>query len=234
MPADTPGRRFWRPWGSVPGAPWPRTAQRNPARPADAVGARSAPARPNRPIGRAAPAVFGWLVPGRSRSRRPVLLAGVAVVALLAGASAALEVTEPAARPALQATSASGGGARRVGAGPGGAAGRVTAPGGLAGLLHGTFIQVKPGGGDQTVFIQTGRITAVGHDAITVRSADGYTRRYAVTGSTVVGAQRGGIGSLRAGESVVLMATLGRRTAAAERIRELPPAPSGRAVGYPR
>ena len=55
---------------------------------------------------------------------------------------------------------------------------------GLGGALHGEFIVEKDGGGYQTVATQRGEVTAVSKDAITVKSADGYSRTYTLTEPT--------------------------------------------------
>src|SRR5215813_5500954 len=66
-------------------------------------------------------------------------------------------------------------------------------------VAHGAAVLPKPGGGYQTVAFQNGKVTAVSSTSITLRSADGYSRTYRVTSSTLVNAQRDGIGSVKAG-----------------------------------
>ncbi len=56
-------------------------------------------------------------------------------------------------------------------------------------------------------------MTAVSSTSITLRSADGYTRSYTVTGSTTVNAQRGGISSIKTGNEVSARATVSGGTA---------------------
>ena len=58
------------------------------------------------------------------------------------------------------------------------------------GLVHGQVVVSKPGGGYQTVDIQSGKVTAVSSTSITLKSADGYTASYSVASSTIVDAQR--------------------------------------------
>jgi hypothetical protein len=172
----------------------------------------------------------------RLRSRRPVIVAGIAVVGLLGGAGAALATTgsgAPGTAPkAIAATPSPGspllpGQAHRmfghgfrglagpmfgVGVGLGGP-GVAGGPGG--GALHGQFVMAKPGGGYQTVDIQNGKVTAVSATSITLRSSDGYSHTYAITSSTLVDAQRNGISSVKAGHQVSLTATVSGSTATA-------------------
>lgn len=72
--------------------------------------------------------------------------------------------------------------------------------------LHGEFTVEKEGGGYQTVATQTGEVTAVSKDAITVKSADGYSKEYAVTADTLVNATRDGITSIKTGNTVSVQA----------------------------
>jgi hypothetical protein len=79
----------------------------------------------------------------------------------------------------------------------------------------------KPGGGYQTVDFQNGTVTAVSGTSISLRSADGYHHTYQVTSSTMVDAQRNGIGSIKDGNQVTVAATVSGSTAAATRIIDL-------------
>jgi hypothetical protein len=72
--------------------------------------------------------------------------------------------------------------------------------------LHGEFTVEKDGGGYQTVATQTGEVTAVSKDAITVKSADGYSKEYTVTADTLVNATRDGITSIKTGNTVSVQA----------------------------
>jgi len=200
-------------WWMPPGRPEP--AERD-----DLVG--FGPARPTRPIG---PLTL------RAWSRRPYVLAGVAVVALLGGAGAALASTgsgSPAGSPSAVAASpapsptqqgrpgpgAPGGpGFRRFGAGAG--------FGGLFGALHGQFVVAKPGGGYETVDVQSGQVTAVSTTSITLKSADGFSKGYTVAGATIVDAQRDGIGSVKAGNQVSVVATVSGSTATATNVADM-------------
>lgn len=188
------------------------------------------------PIGRAAPTAPAG--PGRQRrsSRRPFILGGVAAAALLGGASVALAATTNTGSPsaAPRTTTATrppspgqpAGSSQRTGrpggfgpgfrhfAGPG-------LGGGLFGALHGQIVVAKPGGGYQTEDIQTGRVTMVSAHSVTLRSADGFTKTYAITGSTIVDAQRAGVGSVQTGNEASLLATVSGGTATATRLEDL-------------
>ncbi len=87
--------------------------------------------------------------------------------------------------------------------------------------MHGTVVVPKPGGGYQTVAFQNGKVTAVSSTSITLRSADGYSHTYQVTSSTMVNARRDGIGSIKAGNQVMVDATVSGSTASAVRVVDL-------------
>ncbi|MEP7053809.1 MAG: hypothetical protein ABI912_01000 [Actinomycetota bacterium] len=92
------------------------------------------------------------------------------------------------------------GGANFEGHGPGGMKGIG------GGVLHGEFVTPKPGGGYQTIQIQRGTATAVTATSITVKSADGFSRSYAVDKDTLVNAGRDGITSIAVNDAVDLRA----------------------------
>jgi hypothetical protein len=80
---------------------------------------------------------------------------------------------------------------------------------GLAfGAVHGHLVVAKPGGGYQTVDLQRGKVTAVSASSITLDSPDGFTASYTVASATVVHADRDGIGSVKVGDQVSLLATV--------------------------
>jgi hypothetical protein len=89
---------------------------------------------------------------------------------------------------------------------------------GFGKALHGEFTVEKEGGGYQTVATQTGEVTAVSKDSITVKSADGYSKDYAVTADTLVNATRDGISSIKTGNTVSVMAVVADGKATATRI----------------
>ena len=173
-------------------------------------------------------------------SRRVAVLAGVVTAGVLAGAGVAVAATSsssptptptasptaspaPSARPPLHALPPKGVPWRIHGALPFGPAfaGPGLLGGGLFGAVHGTVVVPKSGGGYQTVAFQNGKVTAVSSTSITLRSADGYSRAYQVTSSTLVNAERDGIGSIKAGNQVMVDATLSGSTATATRIIDL-------------
>jgi hypothetical protein len=180
------------------------------------------------------------------RSRRPFIIAGITVVGLLGGAGAALATTgsatsiaapgevaaTPAPAPTPTPSPAAGVPHRFFGHNFAGAGSGMA--GGLSGALHGQLVVAKPGGGYQTVDIQNGKVTAVSATTITLKSADGYARSYDVTSSTIVDAQRDGIGSVKVGNRASVLATISGSTATAVTVRDLTLLQQGRkAFGYP-
>jgi hypothetical protein len=164
----------------------------------------------------------------RSWSRRPYILTGVAVAALLGGAGAALAATNspgaPASPTAAAATPAPSPGSSGLPPGPGFhrfGGGFGFGFGRLFGALHGQFVVAKPGGGYQTVDMQTGQVTAVSTTSITLKSADGFTMSYTVISSTLVDAQRDGIGSVKVGNQATVLATVSGSTATAASVNDL-------------
>jgi hypothetical protein len=176
-------------------------------------------------------------------SRRVAVMAGVVTVGVLAGAGVAVAATSspgspspspsapPSASPPASAVPPPGralppkgswhihGGPVPFGPGPG-----LLGPGllgGPFGAVHGTVVVPKSGGGYQTITFQNGKVTAVSSTSITLRSADGYSRTYQVTSSTMVNAQRDGIGSIKDGNQVMVDATISGSTATAARIIDL-------------
>jgi hypothetical protein len=173
---------------------------------------------------------------------RPLVLAGVAVVALLGGAGVAMAATSGS--PASGAAAASPGGtvakpspsARPAFPHQGRPGGFGSAFGGPFGAVHGQFVVPKPGGGYQTVDTQRGSVTAVSATSITVKSADGFTKTYQVVGSTNVDAKRDGIGSVKTGHQVAVTATVSGGTATAVSVLDfnlLPAMHSGAGWNHP-
>jgi hypothetical protein len=87
--------------------------------------------------------------------------------------------------------------------------------------VHGQIVLAKPGGGYQTVDFQHGTVTRVDSSSITLKSTDGFTQSYPITGSTIVTANRSGIGSVTAGNDAVVIATVSGHTATAVKIIDL-------------
>jgi len=104
--------------------------------------------------------------------------------------------------------------------------------GGVFGAVHGQFVVPKSGGGFQTVDTQRGSVTAVSDTSITVKSADGFVNTYKVTSSTNVDAQRNGIGSVKKGHQVVVMATVSGSTATAVTILDFTLLPAMHGTGW--
>ncbi len=175
-------------------------------------------------------------------SRRVAVMAGVIGVGVLTGAGVAVAATgsssptpAPSAPPSPSASAPS---SRllppkglpkqlpwRIHGAPGLFGPAFAAPGmlggGLFGAVHGTVVVPKPGGGYQTVAFQNGKVTAVSSTSITLRSADGYSHTYPVTSSTMVNAQRDGIGSIKVGNQVMVDATVSGSTTTTIRIIDL-------------
>jgi hypothetical protein len=189
------------------------------------------------------------MIPSRVRPSRPVIVAALAVAALLSGTGVALAVTSSspsALRTATKVGTAVAALSRspsrcqivlplrgfqppaRVFATPGPLAPLGFAPLGFGpfgvgslGAIHGQFVVSKPGGGYQTIDTQRGTVTAVSASSITVKSGDGYTKTYQVTRSTNVKAQRAGIGSVKTGQTVSVVATVTGSSATATQIVDL-------------
>lgn len=174
----------------------------------------------------------GW------RPRRPIAVAGVAVVALAAGGGVGYAATHslstrPADTATVSATSSPLPAPSAAPAPPGGRGwhafpGRMPggairfAPGPIgAGLIHGAFTVPKSNGGYQTLDVQRGKVTAVSATSVTVKSADGYTVTYTVTSKTLVDAKAAGIGSVKKGDSVFVTATVSGTTPTATNIADL-------------
>lgn len=174
-------------------------------------------------------------------SRRVAVMAGVITVGVLAGAGVAVAATSspgspspspsapPSASPSASAVPPSGalppkGSYGRIHGGPFPFGPALLGPGllgGPFGAVHGTVVVPKSGGGYQTITFQNGKVTAVSSTSITLRSADGYSRTYQVTSSTLVNAQRDGIGSIKDGNQVMVDATISGSTATAAQIVDL-------------
>ena len=191
--------------------------------------------------------------PGRRR-RRAAPLAGVAALALVAGAGVAYAATHtapakaavtaavsssPTASPSPSASKP----ASQPAGGPVGHRGRFGGFGGFpfggfgmgsGGLVHGQFTEPKSGGGYQTVDVQNGTVSAVSASSVTVKSADGFTATYTVTSSTVVDAKAAGIGSVKKGDTIFVTATVSGGAATAANITDTTAVNAGRAsFGFP-
>ena len=87
--------------------------------------------------------------------------------------------------------------------------------------MHGQVVVPAGGGKFRTEDIQTGKVTAVSSSSLTVRSADGFTKSYRVTGATQVDAGKTGIGSVKVGNQVAITATVSGSTASLARVIDL-------------
>jgi hypothetical protein len=106
--------------------------------------------------------------------------------------------------------------------------------GGLGGVIHAQATVPKSGGGYQTIDVQRGTVTDVSTSSITVKSADGYSATYEVTSSTEVNAQAAGIGTVKDGDTVGLIATVSGSTKTAASIIDLTSIRSSRgSFGFP-
>ena len=164
---------------------------------------------------------------------RPLILVGVAVAALLAGAGVAMAATSgsptsraAAATPAGGVAAAPSPSARPAFPHQGRPGGMGFAFGGPFGAVHGQFVVPKSGGGYQPIDTQRGSVTAVSTTSITVKSADGFVKTYQVRSSTNVDAKRDGIGSVKSGQQVAVTATVSGGTATAVSILDFTLLPS--------
>lgn len=152
--------------------------------------------------------------PRRWRPVRSVAVAGVAIVALAGGAGIGYTATHSitakgatdTAAVAAAAPSPSPSHHPKSGWSP---SHTMRMGPGWGGVLHGRVTVPKAGGGYQTLDFQNGTVTKVSMASVTVKSADGFTATYTVTGDTIVGAQAAGIGSVKDGNTVFVLATAG-------------------------
>jgi hypothetical protein len=168
----------------------------------------------------------------RRRLARPLVITGVVAVVVGAGAGVAAAVTgasnspaataASAANPAASPTPTPGDGDKfpRIRMGPFGGS-VIHGLGAPFGAVHGEFVVPKSGGGYQTMDTQRGSVTAVSSSSITVKSGDGFTKTYTVTSDTMVDAKRDGIGSIKVGDQVFVMATVSGSTATAANIADI-------------
>ncbi len=88
--------------------------------------------------------------------------------------------------------------------------------------LHGEFVvRGKADGEYQTIAVQRGSVQSVSASALTLKSADGFVKTYAVVEESLVNAQRDGIGSVEKGDSVGVVATVDGDSATAVRVVDL-------------
>jgi hypothetical protein len=87
-------------------------------------------------------------------------------------------------------------------------------------VIHGQAT-VPNGNGYETLAYQTGTVSTVSTSSITVKSADGFEQTYAVTSDTLVDAGRDGIGSVKQGDTVNVIATVSGSTSTARQINDV-------------
>ena len=156
-------------------------------------------------------------------SRRVVVIATVAGILLAGGIGVAVAqtggsstTTPPTTVPGAKPDGPGGPG------GPGGPRGGhfKGGPGGPKGAIHGEFVTPDGNGGYRTVAVQTGEVTAVSSDSISVKSADGFSKTYSVDDNTVVNAGRDGIADVKNGHQVSVDAVVTGGKAAARSIHD--------------
>lgn len=98
---------------------------------------------------------------------------------------------------------------------------RQMKPDGPMGALHGEFTTKAPGGGYQVLAMQRGTVTAVSATSLTVKSEDGYTRTYGVDDHTLVNAGNDGIGDVKTGNEVRVVALVKGDAANAVQVLDL-------------
>ncbi|MFD2081746.1 hypothetical protein SAMN05421678_117106 [Actinopolymorpha cephalotaxi] len=135
-----------------------------------------------------------------------ILASGVAVVALTTGGVAAAGSPAVAA-DRTQTTQIVQTAQSRQGGAPDDMHGMHSMHGMFERMLHGEFVLAKPGGGRQTVLIQRGAVQSVSTDNISLRSSDGFKGTYTVGADATVNAGRNGLGSIKDGAQVVVVAT---------------------------
>ena len=101
------------------------------------------------------------------------------------------------------------------------------------GAIHGEFV-IPSGSGYATVDTQMGTVSAVSTDSITVKSADGFEKKYAVTTDTLVDAGRDGISSVKQGDTVEVVAKVENGTATAAQVNDATNIKASRGKFFPR
>ena len=159
---------------------------------------------------------------------RPLILAGVAVVALLGGAGVAMAATSGSPASGTAAASPAGGTVATPSPSARSAFPHQGRPGGFGfgfgapfGAVHGQFVVPRSGGGYQTIDTQRGSVTAMSATSMTVKSADGFSKTYQVVSSTNVDARRDGIATVKTGHQVMVTATVSGSTDTAVSILDL-------------
>ncbi len=148
--------------------------------------------------------------PARADRRRLVLVLALAVLGLAAAGATGIALSrgggtdDTASFAASTSTPTPSGDPDEMRRGMRGRHGHLL--GGPGGALHGEFVVPDGSGGYRTLLSQRGTATKVSDSSITVRSEDGFTATYAITAATRVGATRDGVGSIKDGADVAVMA----------------------------
>lgn len=128
----------------------------------------------------------------------------------IAGAMVAVALASGGLTAGIMAATGRGNGSSVTGApgagGFGGRGGIGGSGGGMMGALHGSYVVSDGNGTYTTELTQTGTVSAVSSSSITVKSADGYSKTYAVTSTTSVDNGSDQIGSVATGHTVRVVA----------------------------
>jgi hypothetical protein len=152
--------------------------------------------------------------------RRRNLVAGLATVAVLAAVATGVAMASTSTPSSSGSPSASPGTGTQKNGSPEhrrdgfghkrfGMLGGLGMLGGIErpmGVLHGEYVVPKQGGGYQTLVVQHGTVTSVSSSAITIKSEDGFSATYSVAADVLVNAARDGIGSIKKGDEVSVLA----------------------------
>jgi hypothetical protein len=157
--------------------------------------------------------------------RRLAAIATLAAVLLIGGIGVAVAQTSGGSSTTTPSPSSSipGTPGPRGPHGPGGHFKGGPGPGfgGPRGAIHGEFVEPDGSGGYRTVDTQMGDVTSVSSDAISVKSADGFSKTYSVDQNTVVNSGRDGIANVKDGDKVVVNAVVTGGKAAARSIQDI-------------
>jgi hypothetical protein len=161
--------------------------------------------------------------PPRRRSRKlAAVVAGIFGAGLIAGVTIAGLNLAGAQTPDPSPSASPNGEEEKTERAPlGKLGGHHGGPGGLGGrgVLHGEFVTRGPNEGSfQTLATQYGDVTEVSASSISVKSEDGFTRTYAVNDDTLVNAGNDGIGDVKSGDEVRIVAVVENNKARAVQI----------------
>lgn len=155
--------------------------------------------------------------PPRRRLPRSLLLAAATALVVVTGAGVAAAGLSPSPAPTSTAGDTATPSEKPSEKGPG--RGHRMGPGGPP--IHGEFVVPEGEGKYATVAVQYGDVTAVDQGSITVKSEDGYTKEYVISGDTRINRRGEGADTLKAGQKVMVMAKVEGGTATAVAIRDV-------------